>query len=273
MWLHVPATMLPSAPEVEDLTSPSDSLCQMLAASCTWKTKSAQPASWRRVLRTTRWTTRLSGLTYEPSTLKRGVESWMASLEDFLAPPTPSQGSKPEPTTPATSGPSVRDSYEKPDPDGPSLKTWAEAFGTTTDASDQTLRALATGTRQASSRRRKSVRRTSESDSSSWPTVDARSHWATPTSRDHKDGVNPSNKVETNSLLGRQAPRTPMLGPQSSENAQTSRRRLNPQFVEWLMGWPMGWTSLAASNCKSSETEWSRWWLRMRSELSRLTSE
>jgi DNA (cytosine-5)-methyltransferase 1 len=33
-------------------------------------------------------------------------------------------------------------------------------------------------------------------------------------------------------------------GPQSSENAPTSRRRLNPRFVEWLMGFPIGWTEL-----------------------------
>ena len=31
-------------------------------------------------------------------------------------------------------------------------------------------------------------------------------------------------------------------GPQSSESGQTSRRRLNPQFVEWLMGFPIGWS-------------------------------
>jgi hypothetical protein len=33
-------------------------------------------------------------------------------------------------------------------------------------------------------------------------------------------------------------------GPPSSQPAQTSRRRLNPRFVEWLMGFPIGWTEL-----------------------------
>ena len=64
--------------------------------------------------------------------------------------------------------------------------------------------------------------------------------WATPTSRDHKDGASPSEKVATNSLLGRQAPRTPMPGQQSSNESLT----LNPRFVEWLMGFPIGWTDL-----------------------------
>ena len=64
--------------------------------------------------------------------------------------------------------------------------------------------------------------------------------WATPTSRDHKDGADPSANVETNSLLGRQAPRTPMPG----QKFYASKRALNPRFVEWLMAFPIGWTAL-----------------------------
>jgi len=73
-------------------------------------------------------------------------------------------------------------------------------------------------------------------------------NWATPTARDYKDGSNPSEAVPTNSLLGRQAPRTQMDGSKSSENDQTSPppspKRLNPNFVEWLMAVPIGWTDL-----------------------------
>ena len=46
-----------------------------------------------------------------------------------------------------------------------------------------------------------------------------------------------------------------------------NRARLNPLFVEWLMGFPIGWTDSAPLG-----TEWSRWWRLMRSELSRLAS-
>jgi hypothetical protein len=66
--------------------------------------------------------------------------------------------------------------------------------------------------------------------------------WATPTSRDHKDGADPSPAVPTNSLLGRQAPRMMSRGNASSNSSPTLRRQLNPTFVEWLMGWPLGWT-------------------------------
>jgi hypothetical protein len=44
------------------------------------------------------------------------------------------------------------------------------------------------------------------------------------------------------------------------------RRSLNPRFVGDLMGWPPGLTSFACS-----ETAWSNWRARMRSELSRMS--
>ena len=75
--------------------------------------------------------------------------------------------------------------------------------------------------------------------------------WMTPTARDHRDGANPSENVATNSLLGRQAPRTPMPGQESSQQT----RRLNPRFVEWLMGWPDGLTDLESWATASSRTK------------------
>lgn len=112
--------------------------------------------------------------------------------------------------------------------------------------------------------------------------------WATPTSRDwkgsysdeamvRKDGKSRMDQVESQaihlidySLLSRQAPRTLLDGEPSSPNAPTSRRQLNPAFVEWLMGWPEGWTSLVPRGSGSPETESCHWRRHMRSELSRL---
>lgn len=50
------------------------------------------------------------------------------------------------------------------------------------------------------------------------------------------------------------------------------RRSLNPLFVEWLMGWPPGWTLVAWTDLGCSATEYSRWKARMRCALSRLAS-
>jgi hypothetical protein len=106
------------------------------------------------------------------------------------------------------------------------------------------------------------------------------STWGTPTTRDWKDGACQDADVPTNGLLGREVVRWPTLtestatiedmeqatyahndpnrpkysecgsppvpqtpdGPQFSESAPTLPRRLNPRFVEWLMGFPIGWS-------------------------------
>jgi len=97
------------------------------------------------------------------------------------------------------------------------------------------------------------------------------STWATPTTRDHKDGACAKTAAPTNGLLGRQAARwsgppspprsvsphpthpTPTTltdGNTTSLPTPTSRqpsRVLNPAFVEALMGWPAGWSMVTAS--------------------------
>jgi hypothetical protein len=75
--------------------------------------------------------------------------------------------------------------------------------------------------------------------------------WGTPTARDYKDGVNPSEKAPTASRLGRQAPRSLISGDASSRNDPNSRLRLNPLFDEWLMALPIGWTDFAPLGMES----------------------
>ena len=91
--------------------------------------------------------------------------------------------------------------------------------------------------------------------------------WRSPTSRDWKGESAESWRTrETGDLtptladkvLSLPLPTTPKDGQPSSESAPTSRRRLNPLFVEWLMGWPIGWTSLAPLGSGSPATESSR---------------
>jgi hypothetical protein len=59
------------------------------------------------------------------------------------------------------------------------------------------------------------------------------------------------------------------------EESSKIRRSLNPLFVEWLMGWPRGWTSLAltppgSNDSACSATELSLWKQRMRSAFLQL---
>lgn len=101
--------------------------------------------------------------------------------------------------------------------------------------------------------------------------------WPTPTTRDWKDGSAESCKnVPVNGLLGRAVHKWPTpaafdakRGPQTEERmakglggpnlisvvvAEEGKRggQLNPMWVEWLMGFPLGWTNLDASETPSS---------------------
>lgn len=68
--------------------------------------------------------------------------------------------------------------------------------------------------------------------------------WATPTSRDYKDGASTLENTPINGLLGRQV---------SLISAPTAKRAaLNPAFSLWLMGFPTGWASCGARVMQSS---------------------
>ena len=85
--------------------------------------------------------------------------------------------------------------------------------------------------------------------------------WPSPTAADSErqsTGYMRGNPTLLGASL--QAQETSTDGSASSPSDPTSRRRrkLNPLFVEWLMGWPIGWTSLAPLGSGSRATEWFR---------------
>ena len=80
--------------------------------------------------------------------------------------------------------------------------------------------------------------------------------WPTPTARDWKDGsAKACANVPVNGLLGR-AIHTPRTTPRSAREldgvSPLGNGGLNPTWVEWLMGFPLGWTALDASATPSS---------------------
>lgn len=96
--------------------------------------------------------------------------------------------------------------------------------------------------------------------------------WRTPNASDAEGGVmeirlGTSARIKlrdhsvhvANCLCGHPDQMTLMTG-------EISQRTLNPQFTEWLMGWPTGWTEL-----EPAATAWCLWWRRMRLQFLRLT--
>ena len=63
--------------------------------------------------------------------------------------------------------------------------------------------------------------------------------WPTPTARDHKGGYQ-GGRIRN----GKVSMDTLDVAVQHTDNQQKTGGQLNPQWVEWLMGYPRGWTDL-----------------------------
>ena len=102
-------------------------------------------------------------------------------------------------------------------------------------------------------------------------------HWPTPSTeqrhdyqRDHGNSEKPYPTLQGAAKSfhsSRRGPEISSCGPGCSP----SHRRLNPLFVEWLMGWPIGWSSVRIGSGPAA-TEFTLWKQRMRSTLSQLVS-
>ena len=126
-----------------------------------------------------------------------------------------------------------------------------------------------------------SGRRTLDKDCGSWPTpntmvggqtsrggkrkgellicglIAGLTNWATPTTRDHKDGAClaqiTGGVVQVNSLLGRQVLLTDSGKQQIGSPAATEKPgQLNPAHSRWLMGYPPEWDACAPTVTPSS---------------------
>lgn len=96
--------------------------------------------------------------------------------------------------------------------------------------------------------------------------------WNTPAAS-YGESHQPGNSRSYNLTMDLAADMYSRLAHPTYEVGQVSshpRRSLNPLFVEWLMGWPPGWTLLAWTDFACSATALSRWKALMRSELLRL---
>lgn len=294
MWLYVPntSTSSPSAPEAADSISASSWQFKALEQSAWSRGKPSRSRNWYQLWKRASWLQRLFGAMPDPSTAAHGVAQWtallVASRASLTASPVSASGKK----TSAISGQRPVVSSSSPERGSSLSKTSAAcSLRAAPNASGETFADWASRLREDCSRRQNVASLTSASASSS-------SRWPTATARDWKDTGSLEN-VPENCLLGRVAanwptPRVSTNGgigngdrikqsrledtasafshqketiSKAGEQSSTNRRTLNPLFVEWLMGWPPGWTLLAWTDFACSATELCLFKQRMRSAL------
>lgn len=163
-----------------------------------------------------------------------------------------------ESTTRGTSGPKSTASFATYDPASCSWRTCQGTFPWGSDEYSGTWPRAGTTRNGTAYQRQPLAPRISATACSSWPTPTTRDrgtdapnreggpslavavrNWPTPTSRDWKDGSS-IGAAPVNGLLGRAVNPTPATG------------SLNPTWVEWLMGFPTGWSDLGPSVTPSS---------------------
>lgn len=260
------------------------------------------PQSLSRAWRTKSWMKRLSGLTLGHSTASRGVEKWVASLGGILASHSLSPVSDSGRPTQDTFGQTSEESSERFSQNGVSSRTSATTYEWASRKSMTTFSKWVSELRRVCLRRKKLVLLTRESGCSFCPTPSlqeggqsipkdavwrgttaykkdgTKKMWTTPQAHDvsPRGKGNRQNPKAGNACLAWDAMefgKAFHCFPQGQKNSTggekslSKDRTLNHLFVEYLMGWTIGWT-----DCERAVTEWSRWWRRMRTELLRLLS-
>ena len=174
MWLYLPSTCFPSAPESAGSTSElAWPQAEQLARSATLSEKHALPARWRRAWRTEASIRLLSGATCEPSPADAGAASWMASLAATRASRSVTPGSALANAIRATCGPSALASLRNRAPASVSLRTSPDICGSGLTLFGLTFDAWAIELRRDCLQRRKWARRNRASacSSSQWQTI------------------------------------------------------------------------------------------------------
>ena len=266
MWLILPPTTSSQSVQAsEGLTSLSQSQSETLAQSVTSRGKPKPQQSWRRAWKKDRYMKRLSGLTCPPSTANLGVEQWIASLVATRASQIQSPDHVLEPKMTASSSTNLFASSTKC---GLAVSFAKTSQGTRTDSSQplsQLSKGWATALRLEYSQRAKWGLPIDGKGYSSWPTIQARDWkgksgrslkgeetdlptkaetWPTPLASD--DGQKVTINSHQNSLIKQSHIFHTSHQVQTTQDGQKSSKntpRLNPLFVQWLMGWPIGWTN------------------------------
>lgn len=266
-WLWVPwvdPEGLPYALEPEDSSWASQDFFEGTRPFVMWRGKPMPPRSLFRTWKKGGFIRLLFGLTCEPSILVHGLEKWILSQED--SPVNHSQKQDPEEgkKTPATFGPTSSESLGFFDPVSSSWKTsqvslMTQEYQSLTTWPLSVMTSAGLALRLELSERLTVASGGSASRSIPTPTVADSSgfgpkkvfleglkqgNWRGARLRDYVI-MYPTPTATANQLC------PSMLSKGGAfNNYQANGGKLNPTWIEWLMGWPIGW-----SVCDFLETE------------------
>jgi hypothetical protein len=190
-----------------------------------WSGTPTPPASWLPAKTTEPLRLSRSGMTCRPLTDAHGEAVLMWCLADSLARTSASQDEVPVSTaTPAGCGDTWRESSARYDRDSRSWRTHRSLWDEVLPESSVTLPRWGMMRDGVCSERLTSALPIRETASGLLP------KWPTPTAHNAKETNAPSESLRNTPTLAAQAG-----GP------------LSPTWIEWLMGWPLGWTALDVS--------------------------
>lgn len=256
----------------EDLNEYSQTCEQSLTS----KGKDSRSQTWLRRLKKMKWMQLLFSRTLKPSHTTSFVDAWTSYLRDSHANPFPAAVNDNQPKTQDTCTRGLQMELPLVDRESSSSKTSKESSQPRQETenpylnmSSETWKKEVTERRGAWLARMKSLRPINVNESSSWPTPQASeekanrhrnnpnakgsqvwlttevlNNWATPQASDHVEGAR--TRTDSNQkCLGRDLNR--MYSPPVPTNDNTSgknRELLSPNWVEQLMGVPVGLTQL-----------------------------
>jgi len=305
MWILPKSIISAYVPDTAALISDLAEQSQICEQSLLARSKPSLARTWSQKWKRDSWTQLLSGRILKPSHGQTFVTAWTSSLEVIPASHSQQPESDLEKTTLDTSGHGLQMELFPCDPESASSRMSKDTSALDSERSLANWKALVTKRRGEYSLRVKSAHLINGSECSSWPTAKARhwkdsitgthppsrpnlseqtlgqavsvahgqaapvSHstsgnrlesWATPQSRDAKGAEGRMIRDGQYSDLPSQIEVAP-TGQWNRDNG-----KLNPRWVETLMGLPIGWTmpscssplTIAQMNCDCSETELSQ---------------
>lgn len=267
MWILPRQLISAFAPVMGASTLDLDAASQACAQLLMRRSKRSQSSSYLREWKSGNLMRLQSGLICDPSRGRAFETAWTSSLAVIPVSHSAQPASDLEQTTSDTSGQLSQLAFEFCDQDSASSRTSRDTSALGYGRLSMSWEQWVTERRGEHSARLKSGLRTNASECSSWPTAKARD-WKDTTGCS-LDAVNPdgTHRNRRDRLVGAIA--AEMSGPPAQESPSTdgSRRellgKLNPRWVETLMGLPIGWVmascaspvTIEPTNSGCSETE------------------